>query len=208
MKRKLVLLLATFMCISLCACAGSKKSIITEYDGQPAIERERFGELLEVVELTTENWREHFKIVTYEEDSVSYDAFGELIKDENGNVVHEYIPHTMLVAKTDSYFYFNNVVIELAKNGTDELITYEIRGQGVEIFETMNLDDYSCTRVIGEIILVNLPVEAVCTPLEEWGYECGFQLEGNGCTPYEINKYTKGIHRNGSACWVEQFIEK
>ena len=104
MKKIISLLLVAMMSVSLCACGGSEtsnnenasnentsnkneqteeKSILTEYNGEPAIERECFGELLEVVELTTENWREHFKFVTYEEDCVAYDAFGELIKDEN-----------------------------------------------------------------------------------------------------------------------------
>ena len=59
---------------------------------------------------------------------------------------------------------------------------------------------------MGDIILVNLPEEAICTPLEAWGYECGFQLEGGGCTPYKINQYTKGIYQNGSGDWKEQYI--
>ena len=56
MKKKIVLILATLVCISLCACGGSNK---TEESGKEiVISKEELATHSEYIELTTENLNE------------------------------------------------------------------------------------------------------------------------------------------------------
>ena len=77
MKKKLVLLLATLMCISLCACGGSETSSGNNTDTKT---EENGGSLSQgeekEVEITMDNWQEYFE----EKDvlSVKYNSFDEI----------------------------------------------------------------------------------------------------------------------------------
>lgn len=188
--------------------------IITEYEGEPAINEKRFGELMEVVELTTENWRDYLEIVSYDEEIITKNDFGEIVyeKDENGEDIHNIITRRVLVVDTDKYYYFNGVPIEFINKETNESVMFTLVGEGEHLGSDSlleGLDAYECARVQGNIIIVDLPEEAICSPLESWGYECGFQLTnaGRDCTPYRINPYTHGIRQNGSGDWVEKYID-
>lgn len=77
MKKKLVLLLVTLMCISLCACGGNESS---SGNNTTDTKTEENGGLLSQerreVEITMDNWQEYFE----EKDvlSVKYNAFDEV----------------------------------------------------------------------------------------------------------------------------------
>ena len=62
MKKKLVLLLATLMCVSLCACGGSETSSGNNTDTKT---EENGGSLSQgeekEVEITMDNWQEYFE---------------------------------------------------------------------------------------------------------------------------------------------------
>lgn len=75
MKKKLVLLLATLMCVSLCACGGSETSSGNNTDTKT----EENGGLFQTekeIEITMDNWQEYFE----EKDvlSVKYNSFDEI----------------------------------------------------------------------------------------------------------------------------------
>lgn len=188
-----------------------EKTIVKNNDGEIGIDTDYFSSLLEYHELTTENWRDYIKAFAYQEEIINKDAFGEPVyeKDENGNDIHNMEDRYYLGGISDTYYHFDwGTTIELQNNETGEKVIYDISGEGAKLYEEINLDDYTCTRIKGNIYFANLPEEVV-GPLEFWGYECGFQIIGRGsCTPYRINKYTKGIETNGSGTWLEHYIDK
>ena len=111
MKKKLVLLLATLMCISLCACGGSETSSGNNTDTKT---EENGGSLSQgegrEVEITMDNWQEYFE----EKDIVSarYNAFDE---------IEDVIIHQVLAVKEGITIdpYKSNVAIEY--NGHTEM---------------------------------------------------------------------------------------
>lgn len=92
MKKKIVLLLATVLSISLCACGGGESSSgsnagtkAEESEKEVIITKEELETYSEYIELTTENWNEYIEIV--EKEVVEKDAFGE----ETGKNIMSYV---------------------------------------------------------------------------------------------------------------------
>lgn len=107
MKKILALVLVAIMCLSLYACgdderndddsrpldtavAGGNASADTDWlVRNDTINVAKLRECVEIAELTTENWSEHFKVYTYSytEEKVEIDAFGEIVSTET--ITHE-----------------------------------------------------------------------------------------------------------------------
>ena len=125
-------------------------------NGKPMINALRFNELIERVELTTENWADYIEVCSYTQKTVEKDAFGEIISTET-NTCYE------LGAKGNNYYTFYDFVIELKNNTTGELITRS--GSNIDywldVAEDFSLDEYECTRIKGTLYLVNIPDEAI-----------------------------------------------
>lgn len=205
MKRILSLLLVLAMCMSLCACGevnlmGSTKPLVVENDGVKCINSERFGECLEVIELTLDNWKDYIDVITYSEEIVNKDAFGEVISTETE-------VHHVFGVNTELYYYYEDVAIELENVETCEKTIYEFTGQGNSVSEDFDLSKYECTRIKGKIYFVDLPEEVIYSPLPEWNYKCGFILEsGYDSKPYAING-ARAIGKNGREQWDEDYMK-
>ena len=210
MKKRILLLLTVTLCVFLCACGGigngdKNASILTEKEGVVCINRDKFSEILERVELTTENWSEYIKVYSYDEERITRDAFGEVTSSE-------IIKHYCIGAGNERYHQFQDAVLELKNKETGELTVYYLdrhdEYDGCYVSEDFNLADYECTRIKGRLYFVNIPAEALHSPLPavsyDWGYENGFYLVNkHHTTPYEVESGSKMIYRNGSNSWDE-----
>ncbi len=223
MKKFIALFLVLAMLFSFAACGNDDKvdkpekddtenvekekddSVLIEKGGVIYIKYEKFGELLERIELTTENWKDYIKVSAYEEETVNRDAFGEIVSTETRTGY-------CIGAGNERYHQFQDAIIELKNKETGELTIYSLDGRYNEgalsryLTESINLDDYECTRIKGRLYFVDLPEEAILSPVTDWGYENGFILYSRGSSePYEIDMSTKFIHRNGGTSWDDAF---
>ena len=128
MKKNLVLILATLMCISLCACGGSE-SVSGDNTDKKTEEKE--------IEITMDNWQEYFEI---KEDiigtQIEKNAFDEIekinidydvifcLKEEYADkfisvdIALEYIPHNIVV-KLFTYNYADDTIESVVTNESD-----------------------------------------------------------------------------------------
>ena len=193
MKKKLVLLLATLMCISLCACGGSETSsgnntdtktevenesnqvevnqnINTELqretteEGYTIISKKEFASYITKVELTTENWKEYIDVV--ETTTQRKNKFGDVISTNT---------YTSLTTPNALACFFDDFAIELTIIETGETIYCEdsigqIVAQSPIEWEEYVIDDFVCERIIGDLyILKDIPSE--CISVDESGTE-------------------------------------
>ena len=174
---KLIAILLTFaLCLSLCACGAEPApemdedpidEIIEEtteetgpdplvlYDEAEDycfINQERVGEIMESVELTTDNWADYIGVCTFTKEIVTKDTFGEVISE-----ISE--PHTVLGARQERYYHLRDFAIELQDKATGE--TRIIEGQFEELDEGFDLSRYDCTRIKGTIYFLDVPEEAI-----------------------------------------------
>lgn len=129
----------------------------------------------QIVELTTENWREHFKVYhysySYDEEKVEYDTFGDVASSEI--ITHEGDGYAF-GAGNEKYHWYNQVAIELKDKTSGETTIYEFgisNPDDLFLEEEINLDNYECTRVKGSIYywdwaIGTLPVETKLSPFE------------------------------------------
>ena len=85
MKKLFALLLAAVMCQSLVACGGGK-SVVSGFEGTPALSMKSIADHIERVELTVDNWKDYIKEYSYDVEMVEKDAFGEITKREKMTV--------------------------------------------------------------------------------------------------------------------------
>lgn len=160
------------------------KKLFTEYDGVLSIKGDKFAELIECIELTTENWQDYIKFYSYEKEQK--DAFGDVTSSNT---------YYCIGAGNERYYHFDETVIELKNKETGELTIYEFGYHGYVVSEDFNLEDYECTRIKGKLYFVDLPEEVLHSPI--WNYDFGFQVVEHGdCMPYEVDKITKAIRTN------------
>lgn len=150
---------------------SDENDLIIKTDGGPCINANRFAELVETVELTTENWREYIdtSFNTYERIDEK-NAFGEVTATSMRTTCH-------MMAKTDKYFQFvgteerpaaielkhkttGEVLIEPLE-GWDYLLPYSVKNADDSFFEKYNMDNYDCTRIQGTLYIVDIPEEAI-----------------------------------------------
>lgn len=129
--------------------------ISTDLNGEPCLNVNLVGEILERIELTTENWRDYIRVYSYDFEMVAKDAFGEVVNSE-------VITENCLGYGVERYHAFD-AVIELKHKQTGELTTYTMRNNPCtyEIDSNMNLDDYECTRIEGYFYFVDIPEELI-----------------------------------------------
>ena len=118
--------------------------VIRDIDGTAYINVDRYSEIVEeVVELTTDNWKEYFKIC-YFDTPYGFEAAGY-----------------KLVANTDQYHCFVDVSIELKDKTTGETFTCDLDYNGYAVSENSNLNSYECTSIQGHLYFLNFPEEAI-----------------------------------------------
>ncbi len=179
MKKIISLLLAVVMCLSLVACGGeSKDSLILYKDGVPHINIKKLPDILEIVELTTDNWKEYIKTYSYSIETVEKNAFDEVISTETTT-------YYQLGAGSERYHCFEDVAIELKNITTGDLIIYEFDEAGEDdIPEDFNLNNYECTRIMGKLVFVNLPQESLYS--ESWTDNMCFRIS-QGAAYYTLS---------------------
>lgn len=178
MRRIFSLILALVLCLSLWACgetekpenggntgditndAGTQESeteglvLTDEEDGYRFINQERFHEIVEVVELTLDNWRDYIAVCSYTKETVEKDAFGEVISTQSQTIYE-------LGVKGEKY-YCLEITIELKDKTTGELTVYTTaKDDAVEVKESFDLEQYECTRIKGKVYLIDVPQEAI-----------------------------------------------
>lgn len=182
MKKKLLLALASLMCISLCACGGNEstsgdkntetpttqtetsentedgkpvegKDYAIGEDGTIGISKKYCAENMTLVEITTENWKEYFQVV--EETTKHVDSFGEL------QVITKTVVKPYLEGKYVYGFYnHNNPESKGAFEFTDSYgDTYPHINlyHGEELVYT--IDDFELTKVSATLMLLPIPDE-------------------------------------------------
>lgn len=127
--------------------------LLYDRNGDPYINKKILADLVETIELTTENWREYIKAYTYDIETVEKDAFGEIVSSETTS-------HYCLGAGNEQYHLFDGVAIELKDKATGELTIYEFSYNGISISDDFNLENYECTRIQGYLYYLNFPDEA------------------------------------------------
>ena len=179
MRKIFALLLALVICLSLAACGetenpdnGGNTGNITNDDntketeteglvltdgeeGYTFINQARFHELVEVVELTLDNWKDFIAICSYTEEEVERDAFDEIVSTQT-STTREF------GAKGEKFYYMHSIAIELKDKSNGELTVYEMGGPvAVEVGEDFDLEQYECTRIKGQVCLLDVPEEAI-----------------------------------------------
>jgi hypothetical protein len=157
--------------------------VIHAENGATLINIAKFPKCVEMVELTTENWKEYLKDYSYSyvEEKVEKDAFGTV-------VYTEFITHTgrRLGAGNERIHSFVDAVIELKNKTTGEMKTYQFAHSGCPISEEkeeqidgswyqtipvdFSFDDYECTRIKGKLYYYNLPIDELplATLIHPW----------------------------------------
>lgn len=191
MKKLLFFLLAMAICISFAACDegqsnGTTEPLSTDGPGANAgadtswlIQGETVNvaalrESLEIVELTTDNWKEHFHAYhysfSYDEEKVEKDAFGEIVSTET--VTHSGEGYAF-GAGNQRYHGYVDVIIELKDKTTGDLVVYTFGTTPDDqcdqyLEENLNLDNYECTRVKGSIYYFNIPMGEIPVACDFW----------------------------------------
>lgn len=165
MKKKIYAIISVVMIFLLVGCAknsnnnSSENDLHTEHhdtrqetetkEDESIIYAEELLKHIVVIELTTENWKDYFEVVQEERDIV--DAFGEKTGSETKWVLR---------AKDKGQFagaFRGDLAIELKYLKTSETTTYSYfeNGMSLVVQEPHTIEDYECTRIKGEVVLVN-----------------------------------------------------
>lgn len=187
MKKILALLLAAVLCFSVAACGnggqadnsgsgqGTEQNATNEFkretteDGEVVISKKEFASYITQVKLTAENWKDYFHIaeITTEERT----AFGEVESTETS---------TECTVKNVMACYIGDAAIDLTITETGESVYCE------GVFHRMNtpndysfswegytIDDFTCNKVEGELILVEkFPEDCLSTHEDGGQYLC------------------------------------
>ncbi|MBQ8621890.1 MAG: hypothetical protein IJ422_06215 [Oscillospiraceae bacterium] len=124
--------------------------LLYDHKGAPYINKMILPDLVETIELTTDNWHEYIKAYSYDTETVEKDTFGEIVSSEKSTWYR-------LGAGNERYHLFDGVAIELKDKSTGELTIYEFDYNGYSISADFNLDNYECTRIQGSLYFLNFP---------------------------------------------------
>lgn len=174
--------------------------LLYDTNGTAYFNRKVLPDLVETVELTTENWREYIKAYSYNIEEVEKDPFGEVTSTQ-------IITRSILGAGNERYHFFDGVAIELKSKETGELTIYEFNYNGYEYGTSadFNLDDYECTRIQGNLYFLNFPDEIFSVS----NFFCFAEMDGEEllCYPPMYNFFheegTKAI--SAASCLTEFF---
>lgn len=174
MKKWIALLLAVIMCLSVVACGESKKDETSKPDINDAgsdtttdagvsednekwlvdgnkINADRLRDEVQIVEITTENWREYLKVYYTTYTSLYGDG---TIKEEEGYVFG---------AGNERYHYYE-LEIKLKNKETDQVHVrqwYSWNTNDGPVEEGFNLDDYECISAEGYIYFWDFPIGSI-----------------------------------------------
>ena len=188
-KKILALILAVSLCFSLAACGGkanSQKNPLLLYYETSVLETNVFiniaklSEILEIVELTTENWNEYIKVYSYSIEKVTTDAFDEVVSKE-------IITYEQFGAGNERYHCFEDVAIELKHKETGEVISCKFNTAGVkfdDMPEGFKTDDYDCTRIQGKLVFADIPQESLYEV--SWDKNKHFSLSTKSKVSYQL----------------------
>ena len=192
MKKLLSLVLALLLCLCLCACGSDTDNrndkttntteekhneageawVIYDKNGSPYVNKDKLAKTLEIVQLTTENWRSYIKVYSY--DGIQ----------------------NCLGAGNERYHQYNNVSVELKHKATGEVVTYEwsdYSGQdGPVVAADFDLDNYECSKISGRIFFFELPEEFSSSDSFRIAWYEG-ELMMASATPFLIMEGTKAI---------------
>lgn len=163
--------------------------LLYDGSGKAWFNKKVLPDLVETIELTTENWREYIKAYSYNIEKVEKDPFGEVVSTQ---IITRY----MLGAGNERYHFFNGVAIELKNKETGELTIYELDDIGYSIAADFNLDNYECTRIQGNLYFLNFPDE-IFSVSDSFGFA---EKDGEEILYYSImysfalEEGTKAIH--------------
>lgn len=132
--------------------------VIRQGGGTGYINAARLHEIVQTVQLTTENWRNYIRVYAYSYVLVKAEknAFGEVISTEETIVTG-----CQLGADDTRYHCFEGVAIELKHKSTNEVISYKFDEGGHKLEEAIDLSQYECTRIQGVLHFVDLPEEVI-----------------------------------------------
>ena len=183
--------------------------LIITINDTPCINAERFPELVETVELTTENWRDYigFEFISYQYETKN--AFGEVTETTTYTGRHT-------VVKTDKYYQIigteeNPAAIELqhrttgnvkmlALEGADFLYTSAVQNAGDSYFEENNLDNYDCLRIQGTLYIVDIPQEVLTDSGDDFvGLMFSVVRENTDVGTFGVTQTTHKLHMNSVA---------
>ena len=178
--------------------------LIITINDTPYINAERFPELVETVELTTENWRDYidFKFSTYYDETKN--AFGEVIETTAHTSQH-------IIVKTDKYYQIvgteeKPAAIELQHRTTGEVKMLALEGIeflfsiGEGYFKDNNLDNYDCLRIQGTLYIVDIPQEVLIDSGDDYvGLMFSVIREENFVGSFGVHSFTHKIHMNSVA---------
>lgn len=162
-------------------------------NGKAKIDPQRFGEYItEVIDLNVDNWHNYIGVITYTEEVIEKDPFGEIVST---NLVER----TVWGMQTDKYYRYENIDIELKNVATGEKTIYSISGSS-RLNEDFDITNYICTRIQGKVYIVDLPQEAIdpnnsSITLKDSSMEYS----------YTINPYTNCIGHNGVETWAKKY---
>jgi len=159
------------MCFALAACGA--KTVVSGFEGTPALNMSSVDEHISRVELTLDNWKDYIREYSYEVEIVERDAFDEITKQETMTVYR-------LGYGTEKYHCLN-ATIELKHKQTGEMIllgeSYPaniVEDMGAVQLEPFHLDEYECTRIKGYIYFIDYPeevMEKVLNVYDRWCYD-------------------------------------
>ena len=195
MKKIISLILALMLCLSLVACGHGEP--LASIDNNPTVNNNsqnnnadadwlireerinvlKFREVVEIVELTTANWNEHFRVYTYSytEEQVNKDDFGEVVSTET--ITHD---GRAFGAGNTRYHWYDNVVMELKDKATGELFVLKFseheERNDIEVDKDFDPANYECTRIIGSIYYLNFTIGEL--PVDTYLYAAFPEVEG------------------------------
>ncbi|MBP3479581.1 MAG: hypothetical protein J6K03_08935 [Oscillospiraceae bacterium] len=132
--------------------------VIRQGSGTGYINAARLHEIVQTVQLTTENWRDYIRVYSYSYDIVETEknAFGEVVSTKTTTVTR-----CQIGADNTRYHSFEGVAIELKHKSTNEVISYKFDAGGHNLEEAIDLSQYECTRIQGILHFVDLPEEVI-----------------------------------------------
>ena len=230
MKKCIALILVLMLCLAFCACGDSADTPGTTDDINNGVNGEvdngnsennnvdadwivrgekinviKFREVIEIVELTTDNWKENFKVYSYSytEEKVEKDDFGEIVSTET--ITHN---GRAFGAGNERYHWYDEVVIELKNTATGELSIFKFGAHeepnDMSVDEDFNLDNYECTRIKGCIYYINFAVGElpVDTFLESGFPEVDGMLSATLLGALRVIPGTNAIHHDYLKGWL------
>ena len=177
--------------------------VISDRNGNPAINSASEKYYIDRVELTVDNWNDYIKEYSYDVEVVERDAFNEITKQETVTVYR-------LGYGTDKYHCLS-ATIELKHKQTGKIILFgaELPANLTKDIDAVsdtpfNLEEYECTRIKGYLYFINYPEEV----LEEvmrvsdrswWGNDsnASITITDNGMEGYwSVDRDAKVIQSN------------